>query len=212
VRTASAPPVLTHLAKAAAGDAPLHVAGPTLEGTPFDRAAVEHLVAGMGAELLIVEWQPAVAGGDGLAREMLADPPCDVIVVRPGELAHVHEVVVALGAGPNAPLLARLAQRWAEALGVKASVLHRVETDDDVAEGRKLCRAVAPGLRANVVVGRDLTNLLTETAAATGFVALGATEMVAVDRVAARTGAGQLAQRAAATVVVGRTRRSTNAN
>jgi hypothetical protein len=208
--------VLTTLAAAGVAGGPLHAHGPALHGdhgdevadavaeiaakrgvtamvwdgdTPNDLKAVHGLAEEAQAGLLVVEWQPAVAGGDGLAREVLGDPPC-----------------VAIGPGPNAPLLAGLAEQWGEAFSVPATALHRVATDDDVTQGRTLCKKLAPALRSDIVVGRDLTNLLAETAARTGFVALGATEHVAVDRVAARTGAGQLARRAGATVVIGRTR------
>ena len=174
--------------------------------SPQDLAGVHRLAREVSAGLLVVEWQPAVAGGDALAREVLGDPPCDVLLVRPGELADINEIVVAIGPGPNAPLLAGLGQSWGNAFSVPAAALHRVATDDDVAAGRLLCKRLAPDMRADVVVGRDLTNLLSEAAARTGFVALGATEHVAVDRVAARTGAGQLASRAGATIVIGRTR------
>jgi hypothetical protein len=207
VRTQSAPAVLTTIARAAAGDGPVQVAGPTMEGTPFDDAAVDHIVREAQPDLLVVEWQPAVAGGDGLARAALSSLPCHVLLVRPGDVTSIHKVVVAVGAGPNAPVLARLAQQWATAFGVPAELLHRVESDDDVPAGRRLCREAAPDVPATIVVGRDLTNLLTETAAAQGFVALGASEHVAPDRVAARTGADQLARQGAATVIVGRRRR-----
>jgi hypothetical protein len=174
--------------------------------SPQDLAGVHQLADELSAGLLVVEWQPAVAGGDALAREVLGDPPCDVLLVRPGALSDINEIVVAIGPGPNAPLLAGLAQSWGGAFSVPATALHRVATDDDVAAGRALCKRLAPELRAEVAVGRDLTNLLSEAAARTGFVALGATEHVAVDRVAARTGAGQLATKAGATIVIGRTR------
>ena len=200
--------MLATLARAAAGDDPLQQIGPTMEGTPFDLAAVGHLVQQTGAELLLVEWQPAVAGGDELAREVLAEPPCDVLLIRPGALEDLRKVVVAVGSGPNAPIMAGLAQRFAQALGVKASLLHRVETDDEVGPGRRLCKRIAPEVPAEIVVGRDLTNLLAETAATNGFVAVGASEHIAVDRIAARTGAAQLARRGAATVIVARTHRA----
>ena len=232
-RSAEHAAVLTTLAAAGVAGGPLHAHGPALHGdhgdevadavaeiaakrgvtamvwdgdTPNDLKAVHRLAEEASAGLLVVEWQPAVAGGDSLAREVLGDPPCDVLLVRPGELADINEIVVAIGPGPNAPVLANLAQQWGEAFSVPATALHRVDTDDDVSQGRALCKRLAPALRADIVVGRDLTNLLSETAARTGFVGLGATEHVAVDRVAARTGAGQLARRAGATVVIGRTR------
>ena len=232
-RSASHAAVLTTLAAAGVGGGPLHAHGPALHGehgdevaeavaqvaaqrgvtamvwdgdSPVDLRGVHALAAEAAADLLVVEWQPAVAGGDALAREVLGNPPCDVLLVRPGELANINEIVVAIGPGPNAPLLAGLGRRWGDAFHVPASALHRVDSDDDVPSGRNLCRRLAPDLTPRIVVGRDLTNLLAETAAGTGFVALGATEHVAVDRVAARTGAGQLASRAGATVVIGRTR------
>jgi hypothetical protein len=232
-RSARHAAVLTTLAAAGVAGGPLHAHGPALHGdhgdevadavadiaarrgvtamvwdgdSPTDLKGVHALTAEASAGLLVLEWQPAVAGGDSLAREVLGDPPCDVLLVRPGELADINEIVVAVGPGPNAPLLAGLGEQWGEAFSVPATALHRVDSDDDVAKGRKLCRRLAPALRSQIVVGRDLTNLLSETAARTGFVALGATEHVAVDRVAARTGAGQLARRAGATVVIGRTR------
>lgn len=232
-RSAESAAVLTRLAAAGVAGGPLHAHGPALHGdhgdevaeavaqmaaergvtamvwdgdTPHDVTAVHTLAREVSAGLLVVEWHPAVAGGDALAREVLGDPPCDVLLVRPGELADINEVVVAIGPGPNAPLLAGLGQQWGAAFGVPATALHRVESDDDVTAGRLLCKRLAPEMRADVVVGRDLTNLLAEAAARTGFVALGATEHVAVDRLAARTGAGQLAKRAGATIVIGRTR------
>ena len=232
-RSARHAAVLTTLAAAGVQRGPLHAHGPALHGddgdevaeavaqvaaqrgvtamvwdgdTPTTLSAVHALAKEGDAGLLVVEWQPAVAGGDALAREVLGNPPCDVLLVRPGELAAINEVVVAIGPGPNAPRLAALAEQWGDAFGVPSTALHRVDSDDDVAEGRRLCKRLAPALRTEIVVGRDLTNLLAETAARTGFVALGATEHVAVDRVAARTGAGQLASRASATVVIGRTR------
>lgn len=227
--------VLTTLAAAGVGGGALHAHGPALHGddgdqvaeavatiarergvtamvwdgdAPRDLGGVQRLAKEADAGLLVVEWQPAVAGGDALAREVLGDPPCDVLLVRPAELTDINEVAVAIGPGPNAPLLAQLAQQWGTSFSVPATAIHRVATDDDVAEGRALCKRLAPDLRADIVVGRDLTNLLAETAARTGFVAVGASEHVAVDRVAARTGAGQLARKAGATIVIGRTRSS----
>lgn len=231
-RTTRSAPVLTNLAAAGVGGGALHAHGPALHGhdgaeaadtvtmlaqqrgvtamiwdgdAPTDLAGVHRLAKEAEASLVVVEWQPAVRGGDALARDVLADPPCDVLLVRPGQIADIREIVVAVGPGPNAPLLARLARSWATAFGVPAKTLHRVASDDDVAAGRALCKRLAPELEAVVEVGRDLTNLLAECAARSGFIALGATEHVALDRVAARTASGQLATRAAATVVVGRT-------
>ncbi|MPZ72216.1 MAG: hypothetical protein GEU74_03150 [Nitriliruptorales bacterium] len=232
-RSARHAAVLTTLAAAGVGGGALHAHGPALLGdegddvadaianvaadrgvtamvwdgdSPTELAAVHGLAREVSAALLVVEWQPAVAGGDALAREVLGDPPCDVLLVRPAALEEINQVTVAIGPGPNAPLLAGLAQQWGSSFDVPATVLHRVDTDDDVGAGRLLCKRLAPELPAEIVVGRDLTNLLSETAARTGFVALGATEHVAVDRVAARTGAGQLARKAGATIVIGRTR------
>ena len=231
-RSAQNAAVLTTLAASAVGGGSLHAHGPALHGDhgdetaelislvaarrgvtamvwdgdyPQDLASVQRLARDTAASLLVIEWQPAVAGGDALGREVLANPPCNLLLVRPGLLSDISEVAVAIGPGPNAPLLASFAMAWAAAFDVRARSVHRVASDDDVHEGRLLCKRVAPELDVEIAVGRDLTNLLAEVAARTGFVALGATEHVAVDRVAARTGAGQLARRAAATIVIGRT-------
>ncbi len=231
-RTAHNAPVLTTLAAAGVGGGALHAHGPALHGAdgaeaaeavtlvaarrgvtamvwdgdaPVDLVGVRALASEVNAGLLVVEWQPAEAGDDLLAREILVAPPCDVLLVRAGELSDISEIVVAVGPGPNAPLVAGLAQQWATAFEVPATTLHRVADDDAVSEGRLLCKRLAPDLRASVVVGRDLIDLLAETATRTGFVAIGASEPVAMDEVAARTGAGQLARRAGATIVIGRT-------
>lgn len=180
---------------------------------PLDLPGVHRLVQETAAGLLVVEWRPTLTGGDAttfsggdvLARRVLADPPCDVLLVRPGELTDVAEIVVAVGRGPNVPLLAGLARQWAAAFEVPATALHRVESDDDVPAARALCRSVAPDLPAHIVVGRDLANLLTEVAARTGFVAIGATENIPMERVASRAAGAALSRRRAATVVIGRT-------
>jgi hypothetical protein len=173
---------------------------------PRDVEGVRRLAEEADARLLVLEWHPAVAGGDQLARAVLADPPCDLLLIRPGELADINEIAVAVGPGPNAPLVADLARVWAAAFEVPASIVHGVADDDDVQAGRMLCKQLAPELPARIEVGRDLTNLLSEVAARTGFLAMGATEHVAADRVAARTAAAQLTRRGDATIVIGRTR------
>ncbi|MGH3666320.1 MAG: hypothetical protein ACRDU8_09600, partial [Egibacteraceae bacterium] len=179
--------MLTTLAAAGVGGGSLHAHGPALHGDdgaeiaevvsliaarrgvtamvwdgddPRDLASVHRLADDIAASLLVVEWQPAVAGGDALAREVLADPPCNVLLVRPGLLQDIAEIAVAIGPGPNAPLLAGLAQQWATAFEVPARSIHRVATDDDVHEGRLLCKRLAPELDTRIEVGRDLTNLL----------------------------------------------------
>lgn len=231
-RTEAAAPLLTTLATAGVAGGALHAHGPALHDTrgveiadtitavatsrgieamiwdgdaPSDTNGVSRLVREAGASVLVVEWQPRMVDGHlDLARQVLDDPPCDVLMVRPGGLSRISAINVAVGPGPNAPLVARLARRWADAFEVPAAVLRGVEHADEVAEAEQLCAQVAPDLPAEVVVGRDLVNLLVSAAHRAGFLALGATEGFPLDRLGVRTVGTRLAHRADATIVVGR--------
>ena len=231
-RTEAAAPLLTTLASAAVHSGALHAHGPALHGprgveiadtitevaasrsveamvwdgdAPDDRGGVERLVREAVASLLVVEWQPRMVDGHlDLARQLLDQPPCDVLMVRPGGLARLSSIAVAVGPGPNAPLVASFVRRWAEAFEVPAVVLRGVEHEAEVADAEALCAQLAPGLPTEIVVGRDLVNLLVSAAHKAGFLALGATEGFPLDRLGVRTVGTRLAQRADATIVVGR--------
>lgn len=172
---------------------------------PADAAGVERLCVDVSARLLVVEWQPRIVEGHlDLARQVLDDPPCDVLVVRPGSLSRVERVTVAVGPGPNAPLVAGFAQRIADAFGVPAEALRGVDDDAEVDDARALCADLAPELVPRVEVGRDLVNLLVDAADRAGLLALGASEDVPLDRLGVRTVGTRLAHHADATIVVGR--------
>lgn len=224
--------LLTSIAAAAMADGTLHAHGPPLHDdtgadvaatieqvagargmealvwdgdAPSDAAGVQRLCAEVSAQLLVVEWQPRIVEGHlDLARQVMDDPPCDVLVVRPGSLSRIQHVTVAVGPGPNAPLVASLAHRIAEAFGVSAEALRGVEADADVADATHLCAEVAPDLPAKIEVGRDLMNLLVGAADQSGLLALGASEDVPLDRLGVRTVGTRLAHHADATIVVGR--------
>ena len=231
-RTETAAPLLTTLASAGVSGGALHAHGPALHNSrgaeiadtitavassraveamvwdgdaPADPPGVTRLVREAGATLLVVEWEPRMVDGHlDLARQVLDDPPCDVLMVRPGSLSRIHAINAAVGPGPNAPLVAGLARRWADAFEVPATVLRGVEHPDEVEDAKALCARVAPDLPAEVVVGRDLVNLLVVAAHQAGFLALGATEGFPLDRLGVRTVGTRLARRADATIVVGR--------
>lgn len=172
---------------------------------PTDAAGVQRLCSEVGAHLLVVEWQPRMVEGHlDLARQVLEEPPCDVLVVRPGSLSRIEKLTVAVGPGPNAPLVAALAKRMAGAFGIEAEALRGVDTDAELEAARKLCGELAPDLPARVEVGRDLVNLLVDAADRNGLLALGASEGVPLDRLGVRTVGTRLAHRADATIVVGR--------
>lgn len=173
---------------------------------PPDAAGVHRLCTEVSAQLLVVEWQPRIVEGHlDLARQVMEDPPCDVLVVRPGSLSRIEKVCVAIGPGPNAPLVAGFAQRMAGAFGLPAEALRGVDAAGDVADAERLCAELAPGLRCRVEVGRDLVNLLVGAADESGLLALGASEDVPLDRLGVRTVGTRLAHRADATIIVGRT-------
>jgi hypothetical protein len=231
-RTESAATLLTTLASAGVDGGALHAHGPALHDlrgseiadtvlavagsrgieamiwdgdAPGDLDGVNRLVTETDASLLVVEWQPRIVDGHlDFARQVLDHPPCDVLMVRPGGLSRIEGISVAIGPGPNAPLVAGLAQRWAEAFGVPAHALQTVEREEDEKEAEELCARLAPGIPAEIAVGRDLVNLLVGAAHRTGFLALGATEGFPLDRLGVRTVGTRLAQRADATIVVGR--------
>jgi hypothetical protein len=231
-RTPPGTALLTTLATTASPGGVLHAHGPVLHGrtgaeaaatieavarshgsqalvwdgdSPIDLAGVNRLVAETAADLLVVEWHPEDDDRHNqLARALLADPPCDILLVRPGELASIQQVVVAAGEGPNAPTVAGLGQRWAEAFGVPASVLRAVTREEDVAQAVALCRQLAPSLSPLTPVGGDLLDILTDVAARSGFLALGAAEGLPAERLGERTLGGHLTRRVEVTIVVGR--------
>lgn len=172
---------------------------------PADAAGIQRLCSEVSAQLLVVEWQPRIVEGHlDLARQVLDDPPCDVLVVRPGSLSRLERVSVAVGPGPNAPLVAAFAQRIANAFGVPAEALRGVESDAEVEDAQHLCAELAPELHARIEVGRDLVNLLVDAADRSGLLALGASEDVPLDRLGVRTVGTRLAHHADATIIVGR--------
>lgn len=173
---------------------------------PSDAAGVHRLCTEVSAQLLVVEWQPRIVEGHlDLARQVMDDPSCDVLAVRPGSLSRIEQVCVAIGPGPNAPLVAGFAERMAKAFGVPAEALRAVDADGDVTEAEQLCAQLAPGLPVRIEVGRDLVNLLVDAADQHGLLALGASEDVPLDRLGVRTVGTRLAHHADATIVVGRT-------
>jgi hypothetical protein len=231
-RTESSAMLLTVLASASVDAGVLHAHGPALHGergtevaetvaavarsreaeaivwdgdAPTDANGVRGLVRDTGAGLLVVEWQPRMVDGHlDLARQVLDNPPCDVLMVRPGGLTSVEGITVAIGEGRNVPVAVRLTRRWADAFDVPATALRGVADDSEVAGAEALCAQVAPGLPTRIPVGRDLVNLLVTEAERSGFVALGATEGFPLDRVGVRTVGTRLAHRADATIVVAR--------
>ena len=231
-RTESAATLLTTLASAGVEGGALHAHGPPLHGpdgadiadtinivaasrgleamvwdgdAPADPAGASRLVRDSGASLLVVEWQPRIIDGHlDLARQLLDHPPCDILMVRPGGLSRIEAISVALGPGPNAPLIGSLARRWSEAFDVPAKAIRGVDREEQIPQAEALCAQLAPGIPAEVTVGRDLVNLLVSAAQRSGFLALGATEGLPLDRLGVRTVGTRLAQRAEATIVVGR--------
>jgi hypothetical protein len=150
-RTAAATPLLITIASASTGSGVLHAHGPALHGeagaeaaatieavatslgttslvwdgdAPVDLTGIRALVRETAASLLVVEWQPTDAD---LVALLVAEPPCDVLVVRPGDIGAIQRLTVGHDAGTDEVMVALLAQRWGAALGVP---VHPVPTDD----------------------------------------------------------------------------------
>lgn len=224
-------PLLTTVAAAAMGKGTLHAHGPALHDetgadvaatieqigvahdmearvwdgdAPLDAEGVQRLCTDVSAHLLVVEWQPRIIEGHrDLARQLMDEPPCDILGVRPGTLSRIEQVSLAAGPGPNAPLVARCTWRLADAFGVPAEALRSVAREQDMAGARELCAQLAPDLPARIEVGRDLVNLLVSTADRSGLLTLGASEDVPLDRLGVRTMGTRLAYHADATIIVG---------
>jgi len=231
-RTPHSAPLMVSIALASLDASVVHAHGPALHGlegediaatiealaeahdrevrlwdgdAPVDAAGVDRLAGEVTAEMLIVEWQPRMVGGEeDLARRVLEAPPCDLLLVRPGSLSRLESVTVAVGPGPNAPLAAAVGQRMAHVFGVEARALRGVDDESEIENAQYLCTELMPDAHSRIEVGRDVVNLLVEAADDSGLLALGATEDLPLDRLGVRTVGTRLAHRADATVLVGR--------
>lgn len=226
-RSVEATTLLTTLASASAQGGPLHAHGPVLHGpagaeaaavievvatghgsypliwdgdAPTDVAGVHLLVAEASADLLVCEWD-----GDGdLAGALLSDPPCDVLLVRPGSFSAIDEIVVGAGEGPNAPLVAGLARHWGSLFDVPVSLVRVAGDAADVEAAEAICTRLAEDVPARTPVDRDVVTALVDLAARSGFLALGAAEGVPLSEARIHTVAARVAQSSDATLVVGR--------
>jgi hypothetical protein len=232
-RTVPATTLLTTLATIASPSGTLHAHGPVLHGpdgaeaagmveavarshgwraavwdgdSPLDPEGVATLVQETGAGLLLVEWDPADTESHELARELAADPPADLLLVRPGELGDIQQIVVGVGEGPNAPMLASLVHRWSAAFGVPAAALRVVEHAEEVPGGRALCHRVAPDLTVLTPLASDVLRALAEVGQRSGFIALGAVEGPSDEQLGPWSLGWQLTRVITGTIVVGRGR------
>lgn len=229
-RSTEATTLLTTLASASAGGGPLHAHGPVLHGpagaeaaatieavatshgshpliwdgdAPADAAGVDLLVREVSAELVVCEWGDGGPGAD-LALRLLAAPPCDVLVVRPGDVASIEQIVVGAGEGPNAPLVAALARHWGALFGVPVSFIRVARDPHEMGRAAAMASDLAAGLPVATPVDRDVASVLTDVVAASGFLALGAAEGVPLDETRIQTLATRVAASSAATLVIGR--------
>jgi hypothetical protein len=229
-RSVEATTLLTTLASASARGGPLHAHGPALHGSagaeaaatieavatshgshplvwdgdaPADAAGVDLLVEEVDAGLLVCEWSAAEPGAE-LALRLLAAPPCDVLVVRPGAFTSIEGIVVGAGEGPNAPLVAELARHWGALFDVPVSFIRVAADSRDAGRAAAMATDLAAGLPVATPVNRDVVSVLSDVAAGSGFLALGAAEGVPLDQTRIQTLAMRVAASSAATLVIGR--------
>jgi glucosyl-3-phosphoglycerate synthase len=75
-------------------------------------------------DLLLLRWNEdqTVFGAD--LHNVLVHPPCDVAIVRPGELGHIQRILLPMRGGPHAELALRISLALAEAHRAEITVLH----------------------------------------------------------------------------------------
>ena len=115
--------------------------------------------------------------------------PCDVAVVRLGDLGPVHRELVPMSSGPNSPLAMELALRLSdveatalnvvrESLGPAAEAAGRVQLDGVLEAWAGDDRVSAKAVRASGIV----EGILEESASGYGVVFIGATNESYIDR------------------------------
>jgi glucosyl-3-phosphoglycerate synthase len=74
------------------------------------------------SDLLILPWSPNRRSS--LVEDLVADPPCDLTLVRPGALETVRSVLLPVRGGPHAELALRVAEAVARDHGATLTLLH----------------------------------------------------------------------------------------
>ncbi|GAC1462881.1 MAG: hypothetical protein PVSMB7_03780 [Chloroflexota bacterium] len=90
-------------------------------------AGIRDVAREIEADLMLLRWKPArVRTPGGVVERLVADPPCDLGVIKPGSATSIERVLVPARGGLHAELALRLAQAIAAQHGALLTLLHVV--------------------------------------------------------------------------------------
>jgi glucosyl-3-phosphoglycerate synthase len=162
--------------------------------TPWDEIAQQ--VDQAKTDLLLLRWhQDQTAFGADL-HDVLVDPPCDVVIVRPGEPASLQRILLPVRGGPHAELALRISLALAKAYEVEITALHiappapQSPQDAPFADLLPVLQQLPPVTRI-VTLQRQIQASILSEARQHGLIVMGATarpksEPIAIGEMAAR--------------------------
>ena len=162
--------------------------------TPWDEIAQQ--VDQAKTDLLLLRWhQDQTAFGADL-RDVLVDPPCDVVIVRPGEPASLQRILLPVRGGPHAELALRISLALAKAYEIEITALHiappapQSPQDAPFADLLPVLQQLPPVTRI-VTLQRQIQASILSEAHQHGLIVMGATarpksEPIAIGEMAAR--------------------------
>jgi glucosyl-3-phosphoglycerate synthase len=162
--------------------------------TPWDEIAQQ--VDQAKTDLLLLRWhQDQTAFGADL-HDVLVDPPCDVVIVRPGEPASLQRILLPVRGGPHAELALRISLALAKAYEIEITALHiappapQSPQDAPFADLLPVLQQLPPVTRI-VTLQRQIQASILSEARQHGLIVMGATarpksEPIAIGEMAAR--------------------------
>jgi len=162
--------------------------------TPWDEIAQQ--VDEAEYDLLLLRWHQDQAAFGADLRDVLVDPPCDVAIVRPGELASLQRILLPVRGGPHAELALRISLALAKAYDIEITALHiappapQSPQDAPFASLLPVLQQLPPVTRI-ITLQRHIQASILSEARQHGLVVMGATarpksEPIAIGEMAAR--------------------------
>ncbi len=162
--------------------------------TPWDE--ITQQVDQAKYDLLLLRWHQDQAAFGADLHDVLVDPPCDVVIVRPGEPASLQRILLPVRGGPHAELALRISLALAKAYEIEITALHiappapQSPQDAPFADLLPVLQQLPPVTRI-VTLQRQLQASILSEARQHGLIVMGATarpksEPIAIGEMAAR--------------------------
>lgn len=162
--------------------------------TPWDEIAQQ--VDRAKYDLLLLRWHKDQAAFGADLHDVLVDPPCDVVIVRPGEPASLQRILLPVRGGPHAELALRISLALAKAYEIEITALHiappapQSPQDAPFADLLPVLQQLPPVTRI-VTLQRQIQASILSEARQHGLIVMGATtrpksEPIAIGEMAAR--------------------------